>query len=51
MNRIEARFQALRYSTLDGTDHHSHEDQNSMTCRYIAADNPNDHGRTLGELV
>ena len=27
MNRIEAQFQALRYFTLDGTDHRSHEEQ------------------------
>ena len=36
MNRIEAQFQALRYFTLDGTDHRSHEEQNSMIRRYIA---------------
>jgi transposase len=35
MNRIEAQFQALRYFTLDGTDHRSHEEQNSMIRRYI----------------
>jgi len=33
MNRIEAQFQALRYFTLDGTDHRSHEEQNSMIRR------------------
>ena len=26
LNRIEAQFQALRYFTLDGTDHRSHEE-------------------------
>jgi hypothetical protein len=26
----------LRYFTLDGTDHRSHEEQNSMIRRYIA---------------
>jgi hypothetical protein len=36
MNRIECQFQALRYFTLDGTDHRSHEEQNSMIRRYIA---------------
>ena len=35
LNRIEAQFQALRYFTLDGTDHQSHEEQNSMIRRYI----------------
>ncbi len=35
LNRIEAQFQALRYFTLDGTDHRSHEEQNSMIRRYI----------------
>ena len=36
LNRIEAQFQALRYFTLDGTDHRSHEEQNSMIRRWIA---------------
>jgi hypothetical protein len=31
-----AQFQALRYFTLEATDHRSHEEQNSMICRYIA---------------
>ena len=35
LNRIECQFQALRYFTLDGTDHRSHEEQNSMIRRYI----------------
>jgi hypothetical protein len=35
LNRIEAQFQALRYFTLDGTDHGSHNEQASMTRRYI----------------
>jgi len=35
LNRIEAQFQSLRYFTLDGTDHRSHEEQNSMIRRYI----------------
>ena len=34
-NRIEAQFQALRYFTLDGTDHPSHAEQASMIRRYI----------------
>jgi transposase len=35
LNRIECHFAALRYFALDGTDHRSHEDQNSMIRRYI----------------
>ncbi len=36
MNRIEAQFQAMRYCTLDGTDHRSHEEeQNSIIRPYI----------------
>ncbi|MFF0698469.1 IS630 family transposase [Streptomyces tendae] len=34
-NRIEAQFTALRYFTLDGTDHASHKEQGSMIRRYI----------------
>ena len=51
LNRIEAQFQALRYFTLDGTDHRSHEEQNSMIRRYIAWRNRNAHDETLRELV
>ena len=51
MNRIEAQFQALRYFTLDGTDHRSHEEQNSMIRRYIIWRNRNAHDKTLRELV
>lgn len=35
LNRIEAQFTALRYFTLDGTDHASHKEQSSMIRRYI----------------
>jgi transposase len=35
LNRIECHFRALRYFALDGTDHRSHEEQNSMIRRYI----------------
>ena len=35
LNRIEAQFTALRYFTLDGTDHASHQEQASMIRRYI----------------
>jgi transposase len=51
LNRIEAQFQALRYFTLDGTDHRSHEEQNRMIRRYIAWRNRNAHDQTLRELV
>jgi transposase len=51
MNRIEAQFQALRYFTLDGTDHRTHEEQNSMIRRYIIWRNRNAHDKTLRELV
>jgi hypothetical protein len=33
LNRIEAQFTALRYFTLDGTDHTSHQQQASMIRR------------------
>ena len=35
LNRIEAQFQALRYFTLDDTDHGAHAEQASMIRRYI----------------
>ncbi|WUW50478.1 hypothetical protein OG488_37755 [Streptomyces sp. NBC_01460] len=35
LNRIEAQFTALRYLTLDGTDHADHKEQSSMDRRYI----------------
>lgn len=33
LNRIEAQFTALRYFTLDGTDHATHGEQGSMIRR------------------
>jgi transposase len=51
LNRIEAQFQALRYFTLDGTDHDSHDEQGRMIRRYIAWRNRNAHDRALRELV
>ena len=51
LNRIEAQFRALRYFTLDGTDHRSHEEQNSMIRRYIIWRNRNAQDKTLRELV
>jgi transposase len=51
LNRIEAQFQALRYFTLDGTDHTSHHEQSSMIRRYIAWRNQNAHNQRLREIV
>ena len=51
LNRIEAKFQALRYFCLDGTDHPSHREQASMIRRYIAWRNRNAHDKALRELV
>jgi transposase len=48
LNRIEAQFTALRYFTLDGTDH---EIQGRMIRRYIAWRNRNAHDRALQEIV
>jgi transposase len=35
LNRIECHFGALRYFALNGTDHRSHQEQNSVIRRYI----------------
>ena len=51
LNRIEAQFTALRYFTLDGTDHASHAEQASMIRRYIAWRNLNARDRRLGQIV
>jgi len=51
LNRIEGHFQALRYFALDGTDHRSHDEQNSMIRRYIRWRNRNAHDQTIQELV
>ncbi len=40
LNRIEAQFQALRYFTVDGTDHSTHKEQASMIRRYIPLAQP-----------
>jgi len=37
----------LRYSALDGTDHRSHDEQNSMIRRYIAWRNRHKDAQTL----
>jgi transposase len=51
LNRIEAQFQALRYFALDGTDHRSHEEQNSMIRRYIIWRNRHAQDEELRALV
>ncbi|MCB1027875.1 MAG: transposase, partial [Microthrixaceae bacterium] len=51
LNRIEAQFQALRYFTLDGTDHGSHEEQASMIRRYIRWRNRHAADKALTEYV
>lgn len=51
LNRIEAQFQALRYFALDGTDHRSHDEQNSMIRRYIAWRNRNAADKALREIT
>ena len=51
LNRIEAQFTALRYVTLDGTDHSSHAEQASMIRRYIAWRNRNICDRGLGKII
>ena len=47
LNRIEAQFTALRYFTVDGTDHPSHAEQASMIRRYIAWGNHYTRDRRL----
>ena len=51
LNRIEPQFQALRYFTLDGTDHHTHQQQASMIRRYIRWRNRHTDDEKLREVV
>lgn len=51
LNRIEAQFAALGYFALDGTDHQSHEEQNSMIRRNIAWRNRHAKDEALQELT
>jgi hypothetical protein len=51
LNRIEAQFTALRYFTLDGTDHATHDEQASMIRRYIAWRNRNTDNPRLRRIV
>ena len=51
LNRIEPQFTALRYFTLDGTDHASHREQASMIRRYIAWRNRHSTDPKLRKIV
>ncbi len=51
MNRIEAQFTALREFTLNGTDHATHREQNSMIRRYIAWRNRHTDDPRLRRIV
>ena len=51
LNRIEPQFTALRYFTLDGTDHHSHREQARMIRRYIAWRNRHTTDPTLRKVI
>ena len=51
LNRIEAQFQALRYFTLDGTDHSSHAEQASMIRRYIRWRNRQAADQQLNDII
>ncbi|MEV5541793.1 transposase [Saccharopolyspora shandongensis] len=51
LNRIEAQFTALRYFTLDGTDHASHKEQGSMIRRYIIWRNKHADDQRLRAVV
>jgi hypothetical protein len=51
LNRIEPQFTALRYFTLDGTDHASHAEQASMIRRYIAWRNRHASNSRLRSIV
>ncbi len=51
LNRIEAQFTALRYFTLDGTDHASHKEQGSMIRRYIIWRNKHAFDERLRKIV
>jgi hypothetical protein len=51
LNRIEAQFTALRYFTLDGTGHPSHQEQASMIRRYIIWRNNNAYDERLRRII
>jgi transposase len=51
LNRIEAQFTALRYFTLNGTDHATHKEQASMIRRYIIWRNNHAYDERLRRIV
>jgi transposase len=51
LNRIEAKFTALRYFALDGTDHSNHAEQASTIRRYILWRNRHANDKRLGAVV
>jgi len=51
LNRIEPQFTALRYFTLDGTDHETHREQARMIRRYIAWRNGHITDPTLRKVI
>ena len=51
LNRIEAQFKALRYFTLNGTDHPDHATQARLIRRYIAWRNAHVHDPKLRHIV
>ena len=51
MNRIEAQFTALREFALNGTDHATHREQNSMIRRYIAWRNRHTSDPRLRQII
>ena len=51
MNRLECQFTALRKFALNGTDHATHRDQNSMIRRYIARRNRHTAGPRRRRIV
>ncbi len=51
MNRIEAQFTALREFALNGTDHATHREQNSMIRRYIAWRNRHTNDPRLTRII
>jgi transposase len=51
LNRIEAQFTALRYFTLDGTDHADRKEQGSMIRRYVIWRNRHADDRRLRAVV
>ena len=51
LNRVEAQFTAVRYFTLDGTGHASHQEQASMIRRYIIWRNNHAYDERLRGIV